>query len=155
MRYDYYMAQALEQAGLAFEIEETPIGCVIVRGEAVIGRGYNRRHTDKNALAHAELIAINEACAAMGDWRLEECTLFVTIEPCPMCAGAIVQARVPTVVFGAKNPKAGCAGSIYNLLDEPLFNHRANIVEGVLEEECKRLMKDFFAKIRNSPIMGD
>ena len=118
-----YMKIALQEAKKAYDSNEVPIGCVIVYNDEIIGRGANMRITDKNVLSHAEIIAINEACGFMGDWRLEDCTLYVTVEPCPMCAGAIVQARIKKVVFGAENPKAGCAGSIVNLLQNDNFNH--------------------------------
>ena len=148
MDYEKYMALAIEQAKIAYDNNEVPIGCVIVYDDKVIGRGANRRVTDGNVLAHAEIIAINEACNYINDWRLEECTLFVTVEPCPMCSGAILQARVPIVVYGTRNPKAGCVGSIYNLLQEPKFNHRAEVIEGVMAEECSNIMKDFFKRFR-------
>lgn len=148
MDYERYMALAIEQAKIAYDNNEVPIGCVIVYDDKVIGKGANRRVTDGNVLAHAEIIAINEACNYMRDWRLEKCTLFVTVEPCPMCSGAILQARVPTVVFGTRNPKAGCVGSIYNLLQEPKFNHRAEVIEGVMAVECSNIMKDFFKRFR-------
>ena len=141
---EYYMSLALAKAREAYDLDEVPIGCVIEYEGRVIGRGCNRRMTDKNVLSHAEIIAIDQACGFMGDWRLEGCTLYVTVEPCPMCSGAILQARIPRVVFGTRNNKAGCCGSIYNLLDDPRFNHRAEINEGVLHEECAKLMKDFF-----------
>lgn len=153
-----YMRQALTQARKAFRMEETPIGCVIVRTHdyegnpldppVVIARGYNRRNTDKSTLAHAEIIAIRRAAKVLGDWRLEGCTLYVTLEPCPMCAGALLQGRIDRVVIGAMNPKAGCAGSLLNLLQMPGFNHRAEVTEGVLREECSALMKTFFRGIR-------
>jgi tRNA(adenine34) deaminase len=144
-----YMALALSQAKRAAKIGEVPIGCVIVRdGGAVIGRGYNRRTTDHNVLAHAEITAIRKACRAISDWRLENCTLYVTLEPCPMCAGAIVQARIPRVVIGAMNPKAGCAGSVLNILDEKGFNHQAEVVTGVLGETCSAMLKNFFRELR-------
>lgn len=148
MDYLKYMDMAIEEAKIAYKNEEVPIGCVIVYNDEVIGRGANMRVTRGNVLAHAEIIAINEACEYMGDWRLEDCTLFVTVEPCPMCAGAILQARVKEVVFGTRNPKAGCVGSIYNLLQEDRFNHRAEITEGVRQEECAALMKAFFKEFR-------
>lgn len=148
MDYEKYMAMALEQAQIAYDSNEVPIGCVIVYNDKVIGKGANMRVTKGNVLCHAEIIAINEACEFMGDWRLEECTLFVTVEPCPMCAGAILQARVPHIVFGTRNPKAGCAGSIYNLLQDHRFNHRAEVTEGVRQEECAELMKNFFKRFR-------
>ena len=143
-----YMEAALNEARIAFELNEVPIGCVIVHQDEIIARGHNRRTTEKNVLRHAELIAIDEACRFVGDWRLEDCRIYVTIEPCPMCAGAILQARFPVLVYGAKNPKAGCVGSILNLLDNPNFNHRAEVVAGVLEEQCAGLMKEFFRKFR-------
>ncbi len=139
---------ALEQARLAYESEEVPIGCVIVYNDNVIGKGANMRVTKGNVLAHAEIMAIDEACGYMGDWRLEDCVLFVTVEPCPMCAGAILQARIKEVVFGARNPKAGCAGSIYNLLNDDRFNHKAIVTEGIREEECSELMRSFFRNFR-------
>ncbi len=142
------MDMALEQARLAYESEEVPIGCVIVYDDRVIGRGANMRVTKGNVLAHAEIIAIDEACRSMGDWRLEDCTLFVTVEPCPMCSGAILQARIKEVVFGTRNPKAGCAGSIYNLLDDDRFNHKAIVTEGIRQEECAEIMRSFFRNFR-------
>ena len=143
-----YMKEAIRQAKKAWKLEEVPIGCVIVHEGKIIGRGYNRRTTDKNVLAHAEIQAIRKACRKMGDWRLEDCTLYVTLEPCQMCAGAIVQARIPRVVAGCMNPKAGCAGSILNLLQMPEFNHQAELTTGVLEAECAELMKGFFRELR-------
>lgn len=143
-----YMRQALRQAKKAYDLDETPIGCVIVHEGQVIGRGYNRRNTDKNPLAHAEITAIRKASRKLGDWRLEECTLYVTLEPCQMCAGAIVQSRVARVVVGCMNPKAGCAGSILNLLDMKEFNHQVQLETGVMEEECSALMKEFFKELR-------
>lgn len=143
-----YMRQALTQAKKALVIGEVPIGCVIVCGGKVVGRGYNRRNTDRSTLAHAEMTAIRKASKSTGDWRLEDCTLYVTLEPCPMCAGAIVQARIPRVVFGARNPKAGCAGSVLNLFDESGFNHQVDSESGVLEDECAELLKGFFAALR-------
>lgn len=143
-----YMKDAYKQAKKAYALGEVPIGCVIVHGGAVIGRGYNRRNTDKSTLAHAEITAIKRASKAIGDWRLEECTMYVTLEPCQMCAGAIVQARIPRVVMACMNPKAGCAGSILNILNMPEFNHRAEAVRGVMEEECSALLKTFFKELR-------
>ena len=143
-----YMKEALRQAKKAAALGEVPIGCVIVYEGKIIGRGYNRRNTDKNTLCHAEITAIRKASKVIGDWRLEGCTLYVTLEPCQMCAGAIVQARIPEVVMGCMNPKAGCAGSILNLLEMPEFNHQATVYRGVLEEECSLVLKDFFAKLR-------
>ena len=146
--HEKYMRQALTQAKKAAVLGEVPIGCVIVYKSRVIGRGYNRRNTDKSTLAHAEITAIRKASKVMGDWRLEDCTLYVTLEPCQMCAGAIIQARIPRVVMGAMNPKAGCGGSIYNLLEEPAFNHQAEVTRGILEEECNRVLKEFFHDLR-------
>lgn len=143
-----YMGQALKQAEKAGLLDEVPIGCVIVHEGKVIARGYNRRNTDKSTLAHAEIAAIRKASRKLSDWRLEDCTLYVTLEPCQMCAGAIVQARVGRVVIGAMNPKAGCAGSILNLLEMKEFNHRVNVTRGVLEEQCSQILKDFFAGLR-------
>lgn len=143
-----YMHAALVQARKAYALGEVPIGCVIVHEGQIIGRGYNRRNTDKNTLAHAEITAINKASKKLGDWRLEECTLYVTLEPCQMCAGAIVQARIPEVVMGCMNPKAGCAGSILNILDMPEFNHQVNVSRGVLEPECSEMLKNFFTELR-------
>lgn len=125
-----------------------PIGCVIVRDGKIIARGYNRRNTDKNTLAHAELLAIRKASRAVGDWRPEDCTMYITLEPCQMCAGAIVQARIPRVVIGSRNPKAGCAGSVLNLLQVPAFNHQVELTEGVMEEECSAMLTDFFRELR-------
>ena len=143
-----YMKEALRQAKKAEKLGEVPIGCVIVKDGKIIARGYNRRNTDKNTLAHAELQAIRKASKAVGDWRLEECTMYITLEPCQMCAGAIVQARIPRVVIGCLNPKAGCAGSILNLLNVPAFNHQVELTEGILQEECSTLLKEFFRKLR-------
>ncbi len=148
MTDEEWMRQAMELARQAASEEETPIGCVIVHENKIIGKGYNKRNQRGNPLCHAELEAINEAAGVLGDWRLEECTLYVTLEPCPMCAGAIVQARIPRVVMGAMNPKAGCAGSILDLLHEDRFNHQVETVSGVLEEESRDLMKSFFGRLR-------
>ena len=142
------MREAMRLAKKAAALNEVPIGCVIVHDGKIIGRGYNRRTIDKNVLAHAEIIAIKKACRIIGDWRLEECIMYVTLEPCPMCAGAIVQARIPRVVIGCMNPKAGCAGSVLNLLKEPGFNHQAQVVTGILEEECSEMMSSFFTELR-------
>ena len=142
------MREAVKQAKKAYALGEVPIGCVIVHDGRIIGRGYNRRNTDKNTLAHAEITAIKRASKVIGDWRLEECTLYVTLEPCQMCAGAIVQARIPKVVMACMNPKAGCAGSILNILDMPEFNHQVETVRGVCEEECAAMLKNFFRELR-------
>ncbi len=143
-----FMREAYKQAKKAYALGEVPIGCVIVHDGKIIGRGYNRRNTDKSTLSHAEIIAIRKASKVIGDWRLEECTLYVTLEPCQMCAGAIVQARIPRVVMACMNPKAGCAGSVLNILDMPAFNHQAKAVRGVLAEECAALLRTFFKELR-------
>ena len=143
-----FMREAIRQAKKAKALGEVPIGCVIEYQGRIIGRGYNRRKTDKNTLSHAELNAIRKASRVMGDWRLEECTMYVTLEPCQMCSGAIVQARIPKVVIGCMNPKAGCAGSILNILNVPEFNHQVEIEKGMLEEECSALLIDFFKELR-------
>ena len=138
-----FMKQAVKQAKKAYDKLETPIGCVIVHEDKIIARGYNKRNMKKNTLAHAEILAINKASKVLGDWRLEDCTMYVTLEPCPMCAGAIVQARIPRVVIGSMNPKAGCAGSVLNLLQQDGLNHQVEITKGVLAEECSGLMTSF------------
>jgi len=138
----------LREARKAYELDEVPIGAVIVKDGAVIGRGHNLRETGKDPTLHAEMVAIREAASALGGWRLSGCDLYVTIEPCPMCAGAILQSRIRRVVFGARDPKAGCAGSLYDLLTDERFNHRAEVTEGVLAEECSRIMKDYFKQKR-------
>ena len=143
-----YMKEAMKQAMKAYRLGEVPIGCVIVREGKIIARGYNRRNTDKNTLAHAEITAIRRASKLSGDWRLEDCTLYVTLEPCQMCAGAIIQARIPEVFIGCMNPKAGCAGSILNVLEMPEFNHQAIVHRGILEEECSAMLKRFFKELR-------
>ena len=148
MNHEFFMREALAEARKAYGLNEVPIGCVIVRDGEVIARGYNERNTNKNALHHAEITAIDAACGAVGDWRLDDCVLYVTIEPCPMCAGAIVQARIPVVVFGARNAKAGCAGSILDIMREPRFNHQVEVLEGVLGDECGALMSEFFLRFR-------
>lgn len=143
-----YMRAALLQAKKASAIGEVPIGCVIVYEDKIIARGYNRRTIDQNVLSHAEINAIKKACKYMGDWRLEGCTMYVTLEPCPMCAGAIVQARIPRVVIGCMNPKAGCAGSILDMLHEDRFNHQVETEIGILGEDCSQTMKQFFRELR-------
>ena len=143
-----YMKMALQQAKKAYALDEVPIGCVIVYEDKVIARGYNRRNTDKNTLAHAEINAIKKASKRLGDWRLEGCTLYVTLEPCQMCAGAIVQSRLGKVVIGSMNPKAGCAGSVINLLQMKQFNHQVEMQTGVLEEECSAMLSGFFQELR-------
>ena len=143
-----YMKQAIKQAKKAYALDEVQIGCVIVAGDKIIARGYNRRNTDKNPLAHAELSAIRKASKKTGDWRLEECIMYVTLEPCQMCAGAIVQARIPRVVIGAMNPKAGCAGSIINLLQMQQFNHQVQTDIGICGDECSTMLSNFFKELR-------
>ena len=143
-----YMKEAIRQAKKAYALGEVPIGCVIVYQDKIIGRGYNRRNTDKNTLSHAEITAIRKASKKMGDWRLEDCTLYVTLEPCQLCAGAIVQARITRVVMGTMNPKAGCGGSILNILEMPQFNHQVQVTRGMLEEECTQMLTSFFKELR-------
>ena len=143
-----YMKEAIRQARKAGKLNEVPIGCVIVRDGRIIARGYNRRNTDLNTLAHAELQAIRKASRVVGDWRLEDCVMYITLEPCQMCAGAIVQARIPKVVIGSRNPKAGCAGSVLDLLHVPAFNHQVELEEGVLQEECSEMLTSFFRELR-------
>lgn len=143
-----YMKEAVRQAKKAYALGEVPIGCVIVHDGKIIGRGYNRRNTDKCTLSHAEIIAIRKAGRVIGDWRLEDCTLYVTLEPCQMCAGAIVQARIPRVVMACMNPKAGCAGSVLNIFDMPQFNHQVESVRGVMESECAQMLRTFFKELR-------
>jgi len=147
-REEKYMKEALHQAKKAQLIGEVPIGCVIVYQDRIIGRGYNRRMKDKTALAHAEITAIRKANKIIGDWRLDGCEIYITLEPCPMCAGAIVQSRIADVYIGAMNPKAGCAGSILNLLEEQRFNHRCRVSTGLLEEECSEMLISFFRQLR-------
>ena len=143
-----YMRAALREAKKAYALDEVPIGCVIVQNDKIIARGYNRRNTDKNTLAHAEIAAIKKASKKTGDWRLEDCTMYVTLEPCQMCAGAIVQSRLAKVVIGSMNLKAGCAGSVLNLLQMKEFNHQVEMVKGVLEEECSKMLSGFFQELR-------
>ena len=143
-----YMKEAIRQAKKAAALGDVPIGCVIEYEGKIIGRGYNRRNADKTVLAHAEILAMRKACKKMGDWRLEGCTMYVTLEPCPMCAGAIVQARIPRVVIGSMNPKAGCAGSVLDMLHEPGFNHQVETEVGVLGEECSQMLTAFFKELR-------
>ena len=144
-----FMKAALVQARKAEALEETPIGCVIVCDGKIIARGYNRRNTDKNTTSHAEINAIRKASRKLGDWRLEGCTIYITLEPCQMCAGAIVQARITRAVIGAMNPKAGCAGSVLNILQDERFNHQVEVTSGVLEAECSEILSSFFRKLRH------
>jgi len=143
-----FMKVALKEARKASLIGDVPIGCVLVQNGKIIARGYNRRNADKNTLSHAELSVIKKASKKTGDWRLEDCIMYVTLEPCQMCAGAIVQARIPKVVIGAMNPKAGCCGSVLDLLHVKGFNHQVEMVNGVLEEECGQLLTTFFKELR-------
>ena len=145
---EHYMRLALKQAEKAAVIGEVPIGCVIVCDGVIVGRGYNKRNKNKTTLAHAEMIAIDKASKKLGDWRLEGCTMYVTLEPCQMCSGALVQSRIDEVVIGCMNPKAGCAGSVMNLLQIEGFNHQVKITEGVLEEECSEMLSAFFRELR-------
>ena len=147
-REEKYMKEAIKQAKKALHIGEVPIGCVIVYEDKIIGRGYNRRITDKNTLSHAELNAIKKASKVMGDWRLDDCEMYVTLEPCQMCSGAIVQSRIKKVYIGCMNPKAGCAGSIMNLLNVAEFNHQVETEEGIMRDECSLMLKNFFRELR-------
>ena len=148
-RHNYYMTEALKEAQKAGALMEVPIGCVIEYQDRIIGRGCNMRNTKNSALGHAEITAIEEATSYMEDWRLEECTMYVTVEPCPMCAGAILQSRMTGLVIGTMNAKAGCVGSIYNLLEDDRFNHVVQVTRGVMEEACSQVMSDFFRELRN------
>lgn len=145
---EVYMKEALKQARRAYKLGEVPIGCVIVYEGKIIGRGYNRRNTDKNTLCHAEITAIRKASKVMGDWRLEGCTMYVTLEPCQMCAGALVQSRMDRVVIGCKSPKSGCAGSVINILQMDEFNHKVEITNDVLKDECSNILTIFFEELR-------
>jgi len=147
-KQERFMKEAIRQAKKAAALKEVPIGCVIVHEEKIIARGYNRRVTDKNTLAHAEMQAIKKACRVIGDWRLEDCDLYVTLEPCQMCSGAIVQARMRKVYIGCKNPKAGCAGSVLNLLQVEQFNHQVEMEIGICEKECSEMISEFFRELR-------
>ena len=146
--HERFMKQALKEAAKAERLGEVPIGCVIVQNDKIIARGYNRRNTDKSTLSHAEMIAIRKASKKLGDWRLEDCSLYVTLEPCQMCSGAIVQARIKQVVMGAMNEKAGCAGSVLNILENPSFNHQVLVEKGILREECTEILQLFFRQLR-------
>lgn len=146
--HEKFMREAIRQAKKAYALDEVPIGCVIVQDGKIIARGYNRRNTDKNTLSHAELIAIRKAAKKTGDWRLEGCTMYITLEPCQMCAGAMVQARLTEAVIGNMNPKAGCAGSVLNILEMPQFNHQVQVTRGVLETECSEMLSQFFRELR-------
>lgn len=143
-----FMKEALRQAKKAYALKEVPIGCVIVYEGKIIARGYNRRNTDKNTTSHAEINAIRRASKKLGDWRLEGCTIYITLEPCQMCAGAIVQSRITRAVIGSMNPKAGCAGSVLNLLEMAEFNHQVIVERGVLKETCSDMLSGFFRELR-------
>ena len=143
-----FMREAIKQAKKAAAIGEMPVGAVVVRGDEIISRAYNRRETKKNALLHAEMTAIDRACRKLGGWRLPGCELYVTLEPCPMCAGAILNSRIEHIYFGADDPKSGCAGSVLNLLDMNLCNYRTRVTSGVMEEECRDIIKSFFRELR-------
>ena len=147
MNHEYFMAEALSLARQAIADGDVPVGCVIVKDGEVIGRGRNRREANGDATAHAEVEAIREACARLGSWRLQDCTLYVTLEPCPMCAGAIINARIGAVRYGAKEDKSGCCGSVLNLFEER-FNHRPRVYGGLLEAECRGLLEEFFQDLR-------
>lgn len=146
-----WMRRAIEQAQRALALDEVPIGCVIVHDPTgrVIGEGYNRRETDHDPTAHAEMLAIRQAGQSLGHWRLIDCTLYVTLEPCPMCAGAIVNARIPRLVYGATDPKAGACETLYTITQDPRLNHRVDCTGGVLADQCAQLLKDFFARQRS------
>ncbi|MNI00763.1 tRNA-specific adenosine deaminase [compost metagenome] len=146
--HEYWMKEAIAEARKAEALGEVPIGAVVVRDGEIIGRGYNLRETTMDSTAHAEMVAIREASALLGSWRLLDCCLYVTLEPCPMCAGAMVQSRVPLTVFGTPDPKAGCAGTLMNLLEEPRFNHRTEVIQGILQQECAELLTTFFRQLR-------
>lgn len=151
-REEKFMKEAVRQAKKALALGEVPIGCVIVHNDKIIGRGYNRRITDKNTLSHAELNAIRKASKTLGDWRLDDCEMFITLEPCQMCSGAIVQSRIKKVYIGTMNPKAGCAGSILNLLQIPEFNHQADIETNILHDECSSMLTSFFKELRKKKV---
>ncbi|WP_440837872.1 tRNA adenosine(34) deaminase TadA [Paenibacillus sp. 22594] len=146
--HEYWMREAIAEARKAEALGEVPIGAVIVRHGEIIGRGYNLRETTMDSTAHAEMVAIREASALLNSWRLLDCQLYVTLEPCPMCAGAMVQSRVPRTVYGTTDPKAGCAGTLMNLLEEPRFNHRTEVIQGILQQECAELLTTFFRRLR-------
>ncbi len=146
--HEYYMSLALKEAERAFMLDEVPVGAVVVKNDIVISKGHNVRETIKSATGHAEITAIEEACRALGGWRLIDCDLYVTLEPCPMCAGAAVNARINRIIFGAYDQKAGACGSVYNIANDERLNHRMEVISGVLEEECRELLQEFFRKKR-------
>ncbi len=147
--HEYYMQMALSEAKAAYDAQEVPVGAVIVRNGAIIASAHNQREMLHDPTAHAEMIAITQAAEAMGDWRLQDCILYVTLEPCPMCAGAIVQSRLPCVVYGASDPKAGACHSLFNITQDERLNHRAEVLGGVLEQECKSILQEFFREQRS------
>lgn len=147
--FEKYMEEALKEARKAYDIDEVPIGAVVVKNGEIIGRGHNLRESEKDPTLHAEMIAIREAAAKVKSWRLTDCEIYVTIEPCPMCAGAIIQARIDRLIFGARDPKAGCARSLYNLLEDHRFNHRVEVIESIMEEQCRDIITTFFRNKRN------
>lgn len=153
--HEFWMRQAIAEALRARELGEVPIGAVIVHNNEIIGRGYNLRETTKDGTAHAEIVAIRQASEHLDAWRLLDCRLYVTLEPCPMCAGAIVQSRVPQVIYGTTDPKAGCAGTLMNLLQEPRFNHQTEVIPNVLQSECSSLLTEFFRQLRKKTKGGD
>ena len=146
--HERWMRLALDQARIAYEHDEVPVGAIIVSDDRVVGEGWNQRETLGDPTAHAEMIAITQAAEALGSWRLLDCTLYVTLEPCPMCAGAVVQARIPTVIYGTADPKAGACHTLYQITTDPRLNHRAAVIGGVLRDECRALLQDFFARQR-------
>lgn len=146
--HEFWMREAIVEARKAEALGEVPIGAIVVYQGEVIGRGYNLRETTMDSTAHAEMVAIREASRKLNSWRLLDCRLYVTLEPCPMCAGAIVQSRIPLTVYGTPDPKAGCAGTLMNLLEEPRFNHRTEVIQGILQEECAALLTAFFRQLR-------
>ncbi len=149
MNHEYFMKQALLEAERALALGEVPVGAILVSGDDILARAYNLRETIKDPTAHAEILALKRAAMILGRWRLSDTTMYVTLEPCPMCAGALVQARVPVLVFGAMDPKAGAAGSVLNLVQSPALNHRMEVIGGICEEECRGLMDQFFAHLRD------
>ncbi|MGK0554783.1 tRNA adenosine(34) deaminase TadA [Macrococcus capreoli] len=153
LNHEIYMKLAIDEAKKALAIDEVPIGAVVVHHGEVIGRGFNTRESEQNPIHHAEMMAIQAASDHLGSWRLEECILYVTLEPCVMCSGAIVMSRIPTVVYGAHDPKGGCSGSLMNLLNQPAFNHRATVISGICHEECSHLLKDFFKVLRQKKLL--
>lgn len=153
MNHETFMKQAIAEALKAQAIDEVPIGAVIVHHGEIIGRGHNLRETKQNPTYHAEMMAIDEASRTLGTWRLEDCVLYATLEPCVMCSGAIVMSRIPVVVYGAADPKGGCSGSLMNLLNEPRFNHRATVISGICHDECSTMLSDFFKHLRQKKLL--